>query len=234
MEKTMALPVIDAPTFDLEVPGVKGVHKFRPFLVKENKILTLAVASEDSKEMYSACCQIIQNCYFGDLDIKDLAMYQMQWIFIKIRDKSIGSIQNFSLSCGQCGDIINYDMDLNDFEVVGDVGVIEKKLEISEDVGIVLKQPSSKVQLLHEELSDTEILISCIDYIYNGEEIVKPEEENKEELIEFIDNMPVNLLNEAADFFSKMPSLQHSVEYKCTKCETENKILINGYEHFFG
>ena len=230
----MALPVIDTPTFELEIPGMKGKFKFRPFLVKENKILTLAVASEDTKDMYSACCQIIENCSFGEIVSKNLAMYQIQWIFIKLREKSIGNTQNFSLSCGQCEDVISYDMDLKDFELVGDINTTEKKIKISDEVGIVIKYPSAEVQLAEDTLSDTEILINCIDYIYSDDEIIRPEEENADELIEFVDNMPVTLLNEAAEFFSNIPSLQHIIEYKCVKCDSENKILVNGYEHFFG
>ena len=83
----MALPVIDVPTFDIEVPGIKEKIKLRPFLVKENKILTLATASEDAKEMYKACCQVIENCSFGKVDTKNLAMFQIQVIFVKLREK---------------------------------------------------------------------------------------------------------------------------------------------------
>jgi len=123
----MALPIIDVPTFDLKVPGIKEKIKFRPFLVKENKILTLAAASEIIEDMYSACCQVIENCSFGELNSKDLAMYQIQWIFIRLRSKSIGDTQSFILSCGKCENKINYDMNLSDFEIVGDYETSEKK-----------------------------------------------------------------------------------------------------------
>ena len=230
----MALPSIDVPTFDIEIPGMKGKVKFRPFLVKENKILTLATASESSEDMYKACCQVIENCSLGKLEADKLAMFQIQFIFLKLREKSIGSTQEFTLRCGKCDDLINYEMDLNGFELVGDPTVSEKKLEINNEVGIVLKYPSAEVQLSQKELSDTEILLNCIEYIYEGEEVIKPEEETVEEMIEFIDSLPVNILNEAAEFFTNIPTLIHTVEYTCVKCETKNKIAINGYEHFFG
>ena len=83
----MTLPTIDVPTFDVEIQGIKEKITLRPFLVKENKILTLATASEELDEMYRACCQVVENCYFGKVDTKKLAMFQLQLIFIKLREK---------------------------------------------------------------------------------------------------------------------------------------------------
>ena len=230
----MALPVIDVPTFDVEIPAFKEKVKFRPFLVKENKILTLATASESSNDMYKACCQVIENCSFGKLEAEKLAMFQLQSIFLKLREKSIGGTQEFSLRCGKCEDLINYEMDLTEFELVGDTNITEKKLEINDGVGIVLKYPPAEVQLSKDDLNDVEILINSIDYIYNGEEVTRPEEETVEEMIEFIESLPVSALNEAAEFFKNIPALVHKVEYTCVKCDTKNEIMINGYEHFFG
>tara|TARA_B110000881_G_scaffold90036_1_gene79053 strand:- start:841 stop:1533 length:693 start_codon:yes stop_codon:yes gene_type:complete len=229
----MALPVIDTPTFELEIPGMKGKFKFRPFLVKENKILTLAAASENSKEMYLACCQVVENCAFGKITGTDLAMYQLQWIFLKLRSKSIGDLQSFTLKCGECNDMLNYEMDINDFELVGNTETAEKKIELSDDTGIMLKYPSAEIQMLEEEISDTEILLNSISYIYTSEEMIRPEDETVEEMVEFIDNLPVHMLNDAKEFFSNIPSLVHKVQYTCSKCEAKNEILINGYEHFF-
>lgn len=230
----MALPIIDVPTFDLEVPGIKEKIKFRPFLVKENKILTLAAASEVIEDMYSACCQVIENCSFGELNSKDLAMYQIQWIFIRLRSKSIGDTQSFILSCGKCENKINYDMNLSDFEIVGDCETSEKKIELSETTGIVLKYPSAEVQIKKDQLDDIELLLNSISYIYQDEEIVTPEEETVEEMLEFVSNLPLSVLNESAEFFQNIPTLLHKVDYECTECGTKNEILINGYDHFFG
>lgn len=230
----MALPTIDVPTFDIEIPGMKGKVKFRPFLVKENKILTLATASESTEEMYKACCQVIENCSMGQIEPEKLAMFQLQAIFLKLREKSIGNTQEFSLKCGKCEDLINYEMNLSDFEIVGNIESSQKKLEINEEVGVMLKYPSAEVQLIQKDLSDIEILLNSIEFVYNGEEIIRPEEETVEEMTEFIENLPISALNEASEFFRNIPTLLHKVEYTCVKCETKNEIMINGYEHFFG
>jgi hypothetical protein len=229
----MALPVIDVPTFELKIPGIKEKIKFRPFLVKENKILTLATASEVIEDMYSACCQVIENCSFGQLNSKDLAMYQIQWIFLQLRSKSIGNEQSFILSCGKCNNQINYEMDITEFEIVGDQEHSETKIELSDTIGIVLKYPSAEVQMKESELNDVEILLNSISYIYQDEEIIYPEDETVEEMLEFVDNLPVDVVNKAAEFFKNIPALLHKVEYDCTECGTKNQIMINGYDHFF-
>lgn len=230
----MALPIIDVPTFELEIPGIDKKFKFRPFLVKENKILTLAGASEDVQEMFSACCQIITNCSYGKVDCSKLAMYQIQWLFLQLRSKSIGTTQSFTLKCGNCQDSINYEMEIDAFEIIGNKDRTQLKLEINETVGMLIKYPTAELQMKLEELDDTEILIKCIDHIYDGDGIVKPEDETKEEMIEFIDNLPIELIEKASSFFAELPSLAHKVEYTCQECETKNEIVINGYDNFFG
>ena len=230
----MALPVIDVPTFVLEVPGLDNKHKFRPFLVKEDKLLTLASASEDFKEMVGACVQVVENCSLGDLEVSNLAMYQLQWIFLKIKSKSVGDSQSFSLKCGKCEDLLNYEMDITDFKVIGNTEQDKKKIEISESSGLCLKYPSIEVQSSETDLTDLEIVLNCIDYIYNEEEIIRPSEESPEEILNFVENLPLDVYDEISSFFANIPTLGHTIEYDCPKCETHNRILINGHEHFFG
>lgn len=230
----MALPVIDSPTFELEIPGIENKYKFRPFLVKEDKLLTLASASEDFKEMVNACMQVVQNCCLDTLDVKNLAMYQLQWIFLKLKSKSIGDLQSFSLKCGSCDDILNYEMDINDFKIIGDTEKNEKIIKITESTGICLKYPSIELQASETELTDIDLLLNCIDYIYNEEEVIKPSEESPEEVLNFVESFPLDVYEEITVFFANIPTIGHTIEYDCRNCETKNRILINGYEHFFG
>lgn len=229
----MALPKVDVPTFEIELLSSNEKIKCRPFLVKEQKILTLAVASEDKKEMLDACKQIIRNCCYDNIDVDKLAMFEIQYIFLKLKGKSIGEIQSFELLCGNCNNKMQYDMDINDFKPIGNTEENTKRIEFSSDAGIVLKYPSADVQMLIEGLNDTEILLNSIDYIYNDEEVIRPSEDNYEEIVEFIDNIPLDKYAEAEEFFRFMPTLAHSVEYECKQCKTPNNIIINGYEHFF-
>lgn len=230
----MALPKIDVPTFNLNIPGTNKSFKFRGFLVKEEKILTLAVAGEELQEMFLACKQVVSNCCLDDLDVSELSMYQLQWIFLQLKGKSIGTVQSFTLQCGGCQDRINYDMNIEEFEVIGNTEESTKKIEINENSGIVFRYPSADVEAAESELTDVELLVNCIKYIYTEEEVTYPKDEELKDLLEFVENLPLDIYKKAGEFFSEVPTLGHKVEYTCKKCETENVLVINGYEHFFG
>jgi hypothetical protein len=234
MENIMALPAIDVPTFELTIPGIKNAQKFRPFLVKEDKLLTLAVAGEDVRDMLLACQQVVSNCCMGDIDVNSLAMYQLQWIFLRLKGKSIGNVQTFTLQCGGCQDRINYDMDIEDFVIQGNTEESIKKIEITDTTGIVLKYPSAEIEASESKLTDIDLLINCIEYVYDAEEVTYPKDVESSELLSFIESLPLDVYKQAADFFATLPVLTHQVDYECKKCETPNSISINWYEHFFG
>lgn len=230
----MALPIIDVPTFDLKIPGTKETVSFRPFLVKEDKLLTLASEGEDMAEMISACMQIVQNCSFGKVDPKKLAMYQLQWVFLELKKKSIGVVQNFSLKCGGCETVIPYEMNLDEFKVIGDSSSENKRIKVNNEVSFVLKYPSCELQGLLKDMTDVEVLQACLISIENGDEVINTKDESVEDLTQFIESLPLSVIEDAEVFFKDMPFIGHEVEYTCPKCSRENFILINGYEHFFG
>lgn len=230
----MGLPVIDVPTFELEIPGTKKSMKFRPFLVKEDKILTLAVAGEDFKDMFLACKQIVNNCCLGELDIDSLAMYQLQWIFLRLKAKSVGNVQSFTLQCGGCEDSINYDMDIDEFVIQGNTEESTRKIEITESTGIVLKYPNAELEINESELTDIELFVNCIEYVYDEEEVTYPKDVEVSDLLKFTEELPLSVYEKCSEFFASLPVVTHDVSYTCSKCEHENSIVINGYEHFFG
>lgn len=229
----MALPKVTVPEFELEIPGIKEKATFRPFLVKEHKLLTLALESGEIPDQVSAIKQVIKNCCNGKLKVEDLALYQLQWIFLKLKSKSVGDTQAFVLTCGGCQNKINYDMNLNDFEIAGNIEESSKKIELSADSGIVFKYPSASVQANSGNMKDEEVVYSCIDYIYDSEEVTRPEDISKEELMEWLDELPMNITEKIGNFFENIPALGHKVEYTCNECNTNNVVSINGYEHFF-
>ena len=229
----MALPTITVPEFDLEVPGIKKSMKFRPFLVRESKILTLALEGGEVEDQVKAIQQVVDNCSFGKLNAKKLPLYQLQWIFLKLKAKSVGNTQDFILTCGNCENKINYTMDINDFEIIGNTDISNKKIEINESTGIVFKYPPANVQASSNNVEDDILIMNCIEYIYDEEEIIKAEDISPEELTEWLDTLPLEITQKIGSFFEEMPLMGHIVEYKCNECEKENKVAINGYEHFF-
>ena len=229
----MKLPTVVVPEFEFEVPGMKKAIKFRPFLVKENKVLTLALESGEVEDQVRAIQQVVKNCSFGVIDSEELPLYQLQWIFLKLKSKSVGDLQSFVLACGHCEAKINYDMDINDFEIYGNTEENTKKVEITDTAGVVFKYPPALIQANSSNVDDNDLIYECIDYIYNDQEVVKKEDISVEELTEWIEGMPITFTEKVAGFFENMPLLGHRIEYTCNECEKQNVVAINGYEHFF-
>lgn len=228
----MALPKVVVPTFDVTLPHNGEVIKCRPFLVKESKILTLAVEAEEKLGMLSACKQVVGNCVEG-LDVDALPLYILQWLFLKIKEKSTGEHQSLDLVCGTCNNKIGYEMSVNSFEMVGNTEETNRKILLTETTGMMMKYPSAEVQVNFENMEDVDILINCIEYIFDDEEMTKPDEDNKEQIVEWVDSLPLEAYAMAEDFLSDLPTIAHNIEYDCPKCNEHNQIIINGYEHFF-
>ena len=228
----MTLPRVDTPTFESKLASTGEPIKFRPFLVKEEKILMLASESNEFKDLVNACAQIVTNC--SGIDGHELTMFDLQDLFIKIRAKSVGEVADFTLSCGSCEKTTPYELRLDEMKVEGLDNPPDNFIKISEEIGVQLKWPSAMVTSQIEELDDEEIIAKCIDYVVDGEETFSVSDEPIEEVTSFIEDLPIEVMGKMRDFFQQMPRIEHKVEFKCPHCETDNTININGYEHFFG
>jgi len=228
----MALPKIDVPKFDLTLPGTKETYEFRPFLVKENNILTQAAASEDILTQLKGVVQIVENCCMGNLKVESLPLYQIQWLFLQLKARSVGEEVDFILTCGECEAKINYQMNLNDYEIKGDNSTT-KKVMINEKSGLVFRMPDALTQVSAADLTDLEVIMRGIDHIFTDEEIIHIDDIEKEELVTFIEQLPLQVIKDANEFYSNVPVLMHIKEFNCSKCNTENRVLINSIEHFF-
>lgn len=229
----MALPIITSPTFMLEVPSTKEEFKFRPFLVKEEKILTLASESNVTEDMVHACQQIVSNCSFGELDVANIPMFDLQWIFLQLRSKSVSDIQAFTLICGTCTANLPWEVNLNEFKLSGLDTMPDKKVVLDDTTGMILKYPSATTIAKADNISDADLILECIESIYTEEEVWQSKDVTHEELADFIDQLPLGSLSSISEFFESVPVLEHTIEFKCPKCESDNSVSINGYEHFF-
>ena len=236
----MALPQLDTPTFELRVHSLNKDLKFRPFRVKEEKVLMLATNEENFGDMVRACQQVVTNCSFGELDATKIPMYDLQNIFLRLREKSIGETQDFTLSCGGegCDAKINYTLNLPDMQLDGLDDIPDNKITVDKEkgIGIALRYPTNETVALVEDKGgsdDTELLLDCIDHIYDDEQVYAREDTSKEELLEFMENLPIETMGEIRKYYFAMPILEHIIDYKCPKCDRDNKVSINGYEHFF-
>lgn len=233
----MGLPKVSYPIFNINVPSLNRDVKFRSFLVKDEKVLLVAQNSRDTKDIVLAIKQVINNCALEDIDIDSLATFDLEYIFIKLRSKSINNIIELKYVDPEDGEQYDIKVDTDKIDVIN-LGLNEyKKIEITNNMGMMLKYPSASI-VGHLNPSDSEtdmffsILKHCISYIYDKDKTYNPGEYTVEEIEEFIADLDVKTLQKVQRFFENMPRIHYSTEYK-TKAGTIKKLELNTLNDFF-
>jgi len=246
----MSLPKISAPIFELILPSTEKAIKYRPFLVKEQKLLLIAMESGDQKSMMNAIKQIINNCAVDQVDVDKLPIFDLEYFFVRLRAKSIGEDIDLNLRHPNsvnakdeiCEHITKQKLNLLEVEVQKSISH-EDKIVLDEEtkIGIKFKYPTSEFALSienPEELNQldlaTDAIINSIDYVFDADNVYKREDYTKEELIEFIDNLSQKQYEKLSSFFETMPKLKHEIKWKCSGCGQEDTVLLEGLANFFG
>jgi len=246
----MSLPKIEHATFSSKLPSNQEEIKFRPFLVKEEKILLMAAQSQDEDSIFSAIKQIINNCVITPtkLDVDSLPVFDLEYLFLQLRIHSIGESVDLKFSareekftdCPECLKSKNVKIDLSEVAVKFPENV-SNKIEVSENLGIVFKYPTflmvekSKKDVKEQNIDSIfNFFWSCIDFIYDGEKNIYPKDYTKEEGIEFLESLPGNTLRQIETFFESLPKLEHKLKIKCNTCEFEQEYNLEGLKDFFG
>ena len=231
----MALPKLITPTYELEVPSTDEKIQYRPFLVKEEKILLLAMESGENKDIVQAVKDIVTECTFGKLNLGTMPMFDVEYIFLNIRAKSVGEISKLSLLCPD--DKKTYakvDVNLNEVQVqVGEDHT--NKIELTDDMGIIMTYPTIDsfddmgVQTIKAS-NMLEIIGKCILQIYEekGEKVYEAKDQTEKELTEFIEQMNTGQFQKLQQFFDTMPKLKHTIKVK------NPKVTLQGLNDFFG
>ena len=245
----MALPKISIPTYELTIPSSGEKVSYRPFLVKEEKTLLMAMESKDTKAMTKAMEDIISSCTEGDVKIKNLAPFDLEYFFLQLRGRSIGEIievkaprpPNFTNCCEEATeeDICELKINIDDIKV--DTSKISSPdIEISGDVGVKMKFPemdSISKYTAEGEMKAADIfklIVECIDYIWDGEEIYQAKDHTKKELDNFLESLNTGQFNKIREFFESMPRLTHDVDWVCSKCNKSKTLTLQGIDAFFG
>lgn len=228
----MALPTIAVPTFEVEVYSAQKSFTFRPFLVKEEKILILAAESGNKEDMIRAMQQVVSSCCSEDIDTKNLPFFDLQNIFIKLRSQSIGKDSEFNLICGECGHKTPTILDLETIELQRHPEHTNK-IMLNDDIGVLMKYPTAEV-LSNKDLPMFDLVVSCVDKIFTADEVHDATEEGPQEIGNFIDGLTTEQFDEIVKFFLTSPKIFHTIDYTCSKCGTENSVVIDGVENFFG
>jgi hypothetical protein len=237
----MALPFNTTPTYNVTIPSTKENVKFRPFLVKEEKALLIAQHSEDQNVMIDTLKSIIKSCMLDKVNPDTLAMFDIEYLFTQIRAKSVGENVDLLFPCDVCEDEkarVKISFDLTKINVEIPEGH-DKNIKLFDDVGVIMKYPTINVikQLESVNTSDVDsvfnIISSSIDIIYNGDEIFHTKEQNKKDVVEFLENLTSNQFNKIQKFFETMPRLRQSVKYTCPVCSLAHDKVLEGLDSFF-
>ena len=236
----MALPKLTTPTYELEVPSTDEKVKYRPFLVREEKILLIALESGEPEDIINAVKDIVTECTFGKVDLGKLPMFDVEYIFLNIRAKSVGEVSTLRLLCPDDGETYaNVDIDLSKIMVQ-----VEKehnpKIELTEEMGMIMGYPNidSMTGTGITEINATnmlDVISSCILQIYDkkGEEIYETKDQTKKELSEFIESLNTKQFQKVQQFFDTMPKLKHAVELENPKTGVKSKVVLQGLNDFF-
>ena len=236
----MALPKLNTPTYELEVPSTDEKIKYRPFLVKEEKILLMAMESKDNAQIINAVKDIVSSCTFGKLNVATMPMFDMEYIFLNIRAKSVGEVSKLKILCpDDKKTYASVELDLTKVEVqVGDDH--SNKIELTDDMGIIMTYPTidsfleSGIETVNAS-NMLDVVGSCVLQIYEqkGEKVYQAKDQTKKELTEFIESMNSGQFKKLQSFFDTMPKLTHTIQVKNPKTKKTSDVKLTGLNDFF-
>lgn len=215
----MSLPKIDHPTFFVEIPSTKKKVSFRPFLVKEEKLLLMAKTSEQESDIFVAIKQIINNCAIDkDFDVNKLSIFDMEYVFIKLRASSVSDTVEVSYKDFEDEKTYEFEVDLNKVKVEWPKD-ISNVIKVNGDFGLTMKYPVASLYDDKEFLQSGEeayfqLLIRCIDKIYNGDDVIEAQNYTPKELGDFIDNLDIKTFEAVQKFMQNQPFLSYTIQYK--------------------
>jgi len=241
----MALPKIDTPTYELTLPLSKKSIKFRPFLVKEQKNLMMAMEDDNKESIERNIKQVLTNCTLTeDINIEDLPVTDIEYYFINLRARSVGEIVENKYVCTnevdekQCGNKMEVKINLLDIQVDVDPSMTND-IQITDKIVLKMKYPKfSIIEKLSKKESAVEvafdIMIDSIESIYDGEQFYYGHETPREEMMQFLESLSQDQFSKLESFFENLPKINKKVDMKCSKCGFDHTMNLEGLENFFG
>jgi hypothetical protein len=239
----MPLPKISTPTYELELPSNKKKIKYRPFLVREEKILIMALESENTKQISDAIVQVLKDCILTrGIKINELATFDIEYLFLNIRAKSVGETVEVNINCPDDGEtMVPIEIAIDDIKVQKDKNH-NNIIKLDDKLSMKLKYPSMN-QFIESnfEVSDSDMgvdqslkmITTCVDIIYDSEESWSASDCTKKELTDFIEQLNTKQFKEIENFFTTMPKLSHKVNVKNPNTGVESEVILEGLASFF-
>jgi hypothetical protein len=238
----MALPKNSMPSFNMVIPSTNKQVRFRPFVVKEEKALLIAQQSEDTTIMIDTLKGVLSNVLLDDIDVDKLAIFDLEYMFLQIRGKSVGETVDLLFQCDEDHGEQNEKAKAKVIINLGDLKVVKpeghtNKIPLFNNVGVIMKYPTLDATDFLKDADNIEevfnLVAELIDVIYDGEEVYHAKETRKEELLEFLNNLTSEQFAKIQHFFETMPKLSTKIEYKCPVCGKEHHKVLEGLQNFF-
>ena len=237
----MALPKLDLPIYELVLPSTKKKVKYRPFLVKEEKVLLIALESNDEKNIREAVVQLLKGCIQTRLKVENLSTFDLEYIFLNIRAVSVGEQVEMKITCTDDNKTeVGYTLNLQDVEVNFPKGHTNK-IMLTDTTGVIMKYPSfsrfvesnfTEKEINQESVLD--IIAESIDQIFQGDEVFDESTTTKKEFLQFVESLTTEQLKKIQEFFETAPRLQHTFKIKNPNTGDESDYTISGLNNFFG
>jgi hypothetical protein len=231
------LPKIEFPIHNINVPSLKNSFKFRPFLVKEEKLLLMAKESENQSDILIAIKQIINNCAIDKkFDIDKLSLSDLEYTFIKLRSVSVDNIVKVAYKDAEDNKIYSFEIDLNDVEVTFPEN-LSNNIKITENSGIIMRYPPASLYDDEEFLSLDknymfELIVRCIDKVYLGEEVYEAKQYKKKQLDDFLDSLTIKVYEDIQKFLLESPKIEYKIKYK-NSLDNDREIVLSSLNDFF-
>lgn len=234
----MALPLLNTPEFETKIPSTGQAIKFRPFLVKEEKILFMALQGGDTKEMANAVNNIIGACVLNEeFDTSKLALFDIEYLFLKLRGKSVGEQIDLKVRHvdSECNHATEVNINIDDVNVVFPDSYNDK-IQLTDQVGIQMRPPgikqtsgASEGDMSFDSVLD--LICDCVVCIYDHDNVY--DSFTKDEIVQFIEGLSQQQFAKIQQFFTEIPKLKHKIEWKCPKCGQDDQVIVEGLNNFF-
>jgi len=237
----MALPQVVLPTYELEIPSNGKKIKYRPFVVKEEKLLLLALESHDSKQIENAVKQLLKGCIQTRVKIEDLAIFDLEYIFLQIRAVSVGEIVEMKVTCKDDNTTkVQYNLNLSEVNVIKPEGH-SNKIMLSDDMGVIMKYPQWNDFIIGSVMGQSpsaegivEIIAECVDQIFDGEDVYDSSTTSKKEFVQFVENITNAQFEKIQEFFQSCPRLEHKFTVINPNTGEPSEFVLTGLSNFFG
>ena len=239
----MPLPKISTPTYELEIPSTGKKVRYRPFLVKEEKVLVMALESEDMKQITGAIIDILSECILSrGVKVADLATFDIEYLFLNIRGKSVGETIEVNVTCPDDAETqVQTEIDIDSIKVQKNKDH-NNIVKLDDSLSMKMKYPSIDQFIennfeVQNDISGVDqsldMISSCIEMVYNADECWSAVDCTKQEMVDFVEQMNTRQFKEIENFFTTMPKLSHTVKVKNPNTKKNNEVLLEGLASFF-